>query len=566
MRFGAVYFLYILLFSFRPGNTLAFAAGYHGARMEEGYPRPKAPHFSPEAEKADRVLLALLDDFKPKDGENLKKQLAQIKEFPEVIKYRTSTILYFLKRIERGHSMAQAFCLELLSVAENPELIPTFESYLKTLDRIGEVRFPAAAGLAAIYRKNPELVTEERKEVLFEILNTKDNNDLARLYLRQLLPEDLAYELDEQVYVWQKAKRPPNAFPTAMKRIKKDALSVATADRGQPARRALAFQALLEIDTPSHTLVREINKFLSEVISSANEKPEHIRIDDSLLNGPNKDALEDFVKRTQSSPRGLGLNIHDGIQLENLLGTARRKRIELNPQVVKSIKELTSKQFHVVWNSGSALVRYEGDSNLSNYAQAAMILSPGETALTPTLSEALKHFQALRNDINPKSGLPQLYNYTSESYRKDATPASSAGRAVTSQLAFYEHASPEDKSKEAQELFKAAKNFEAHFSQLFELADFFRTHDRNPKGEGMATYYGFGNIPYAAEALVKLKNDATLSAEQQKEIRWLSDRMSNRLLNLMRFEDRFTDNNEYNFLTTIALKKLDSAFGTSKRQ
>ncbi|MFM8268654.1 MAG: hypothetical protein ACKN9V_00555 [Pseudomonadota bacterium] len=566
MRLRPVYFLYIALVCFRPLKPFVFAAEYHGARMEEGYQRPKASHFSPEAVQADRILLKFITGSNPDDIEGNTKHLAHLKKFPEVIKHRASEIVAFLESLERGQLMTEAFCIELLAILENPDLIPIFETYLKHSDRIGEVRFPAAAGLAAIYKKYPELITEARKEFLFEILNAKDQNDLARLYLRQLLPTDLARELDEQVYVWQKAKRPYNALNLAQKRIKKDALSVATAKGGPPARRALAFQSLLELETPTQNTVREINKFLQEVVSAANEKPERIHLDESLLNTDQIDKLEQFVNRVQSNSRGLGLNIHDGIQLENLFITARRKGLELDAQAVKSAKELIQNQFNLLWNSGSSLVRYQGDSSLSNYAQAAMILSSHNSPLSPALSDALTHFQKLRRQINPDSGLPQLHNYTSEAYRKDATAASSAGRALTSQLVFYRHSNSATKASEAQELLKTASNFESHFSQLFELANFFRTHDRNPRGEGMAPYYGFGNVTYAADALVLLSNDPSLSKEQHQKVRWLSDRITNRLLNLMRFEDRFTDINEYNFLSTIALNKLDSAFGSSKRQ
>ena len=82
----------------------------------------------------------------------------------------------------------------------------------------------------------------------------------------------------------------------------------------------------------------------------------------------------------------------------------------------------------------------------------------------------------------------------------------------------------------------------------------------------MAPYYGFGNAPYAAEALVKLKTEPSLTESQKKEVRWLAERYRNRLLNLMRFEDRFTENSDYNLLAMIALKKLDGAFGFSERK
>ena len=124
----------------------------------------------------------------------------------------------------------------------------------------------------------------------------------------------------------------------------------------------------------------------------------------------------------------------------------------------------------------------------------------------------------------------------------------------------------EQKAQEAQELLQATKNFESHFSQLFEVASFSRTHDRNARGEGMATYYGFGNVPYAAEALVSLKNDRSLNESQQNEVRWLSERIANRLLNMMRSDKRFTDDPRYNVLAGIALQKLDSSFGHSKRK
>ncbi|NBV49848.1 hypothetical protein EBR78_01365 [bacterium] len=77
----------------------------------------------------------------------------------------------------------------------------------------------------------------------------------------------------------------------------------------------------------------------------------------------------------------------------------------------------------------------------------------------------------------------------------------------------------------------------------------------------MAPYYGFGNVPYAAEALIRLKTESTLDPTQKKEVEYLAERIQNRLLNLMRFEDSFTENRDYNHLAMIALKKLETAFG-----
>jgi hypothetical protein len=240
---------------------------------------------------------------------------------------------------------------------------------------------------------------------------------------------------------------------------------------------------------------------------------------------------------------------------------ARHKGIELDANTIKQIRKLTDKQFSIIWNNGDSLVRCDGDSSFSHYAQAALLASQNGHPLSPVLSDILKRMGDLRKEVHPHTGMPLLYNYTSESHRKDATQASSAGRAVTSHLALYDYAPQDQRPRRAQELLEAANNFEHHFSQLFEVADFNRTHDRNPRGEGMATYYGFGNVTYAAQALVKLKADRSLTQAQQKEVAWLSERISNRLLNLMRTEDNFTDDSRYNILAAIALKKLNLAFG-----
>ncbi|NBW98764.1 hypothetical protein EBR03_04260 [bacterium] len=491
----------------------------------------------------------------------LQERLKQIIPFPEVISHRMPDIVRILRGLERHEDNAQAFCLELLAMNPEPEHIPFFESGLLNTDRAGEVRFPAALGLGQLFKKSPELITKERKDFLFEILNAKDDNDLARLYLRQNLPEALFKELDERVYQWQHLRRSKNTAARLAQRTAKEAREIAVHDRGQPARRALAFQALLELEPPSQKTVNQINDFLKQVIASANENHAPLQIENNLLSDHQKAHLEAFIQRTAESPKGLGLTIHDGIQIENLLTALRKKGIEVDPKTFKMIRDLTEQQFRVIWNQGNPLVQHDGDSGLSSYAHAAMVLSRGNHAPSKTLMLALKSMDSLRAQIHPETGSPKLYNYTSESYRKDATPASQAGRAVTSQLALYEQASPAKKPEEAQQLLKTTQAFEVHFSQLFELANHFRTHDRHPKGEGMAPYYGFGNVPYAAEALIRLKTESTLDPTQKKEVQYLAERIQNRLLNLMRFEDSFTENRDYNHLAMIALKKLETAFG-----
>lgn len=491
----------------------------------------------------------------------LQERLKEILKFPEVISYRTPDIVQFLKGLERHEDNAQAFGLELLAIDPQPEQISFFETGLLNTDRTGEVRFPAALGLSTLLKRHPHLITKERKDFLFEILNAKDDNDLARLYLRQHLPEGLFKELDERVYQWQLIRQPKKIGLKLAQRTAKEAREIADFEKGHPARRALAYQALLELESPTQKTVAKIHDFLKQVLASANEKQVALNIEDNLLNDHQKAHLEDFIQRTADQPKGLGLNIHDGIQIENLLTALRKKGVEMDPVTVKSVQELTEQQFRVVWNQGNPLVQHEGDSGLSSYAHAAMVLSRGNNAPSPTLKLALESLDSLRTEIHPVTGLPKLFNYTAEGYRKDATPASAAGRAVTTQLAFYEHASPENKPEKAQDLIQATRNFEAHFSQLFELANYFRTHDRHPKGEGMAPYYGFGNVPYAAEALIRLKTDPALDTNQRKEVHQLAERIQNRLLNLMRFEDSFTENRDYNHLAIIALKKLETVFG-----
>ena len=139
----------------------AFGADHHGERLEEVIHRPKAPRLSPEAQEADTLLLKTLEELPEPEWKTLTKHITQLKKFPEVLKYRTPEILTALRKQERFHDAAQAFCLELLAVTVNPELITVFEGYLKTRDREGEVRFPAAAGLGAIYKKYPGFLTKE---------------------------------------------------------------------------------------------------------------------------------------------------------------------------------------------------------------------------------------------------------------------------------------------------------------------------------------------------------------------------------------------------------------------
>lgn len=571
MQFFTVYLLYTFLSFFTP----VWAAEYHGARLELYYSRPKAPDLNPEEEKADRLLSSLLWEFTHPNNkisfmerqEQLKKEMAHLKQFPKVLKLRADDMVATIKACSESSRFGIPSLLELLAINPSPDLIPLFESHLKDYDMFGDKTFPSSAGLGAIYKANPKLATEERKEFLFEILNAKDMRDLNRLHLRQNLPKDLVEELDEQVYVWQTATRPKNAYSKARKKTTEIAELWASHAHRSPAEKALALQVLLETGFPPRKLVPYINEFLKKMKDSANEKPEKIDLDDSLMMDSDKEKLRDFVDRTNKGPRGLGLVIHDGIQIENLLTLARKKGLELDSSLVKEIQDLTEKQFNAIWNSGQSLVRYQGGSALSSYAQAAMLLSRGDSELSPVFSAAMQNLHDLRNEINPHTGLPRLYNYTSQAERKDATPASSAGRAMTSHLAFYERASASEKPKEAQALLQAARNFENHFSQLFELPDHdFRTHDRHPSGEGMAAYYGFGNVPYAVEALVQLKDDPSLSRAEKIEVQRLSLRIKNRLLNLMREKDSFTDNIDYNFLTVIALERLERTLSTSKEK
>jgi len=571
VRKKTVYFLYTFWFCFVGG-----AAEYHGARFDVFAVRPKAPDLTAEEEKANTLLSQLLWDFThPSDREpdfqayfeEVRKQTAELQKFPRVLKIRASEIKAALKASSPGSRIGPPSLLAFLATMEDPELIPVFESYLTHFDNFGDETFPASLGLGAIYKAHPEEITEARKEFLFKILNAKDHRDLARLHLRQNLPKDLVEELDEQVYVWQTATRPKDAFTKARKKIREQAKGIATHTQSNPARRALALQVLLEMESPKKETVAAMHQFLKDVLASANKPPERIDVDKSLLTDSEQSKLDEFVERVSQRPQGLGLFIHDGIQIENLLSLAREKELELDPSLVKAVQKLTDQQFSTIWNSGHSLVRYQGNSSLSSYAQAAMILSKGDSALPPELSAALQNLSDLRKEINPQTGLPRLYNYTSQANRKDATPASSAGRALTSSLAFYEHATANEKAHEAKNLLKAAKNFESHFSQLFELpANDYRSHDRHPSGESMATYYGFGNVPFAATALVKLSGETHLSEAERKEVQVLAGRMKNRLLNLMRSEDSFTDNLGYNLLTAIALEKLEKTFFTAKRK
>lgn len=76
----------------------------------------------------------------------------------------------------------------------------------------------------------------------------------------------------------------------------------------------------------------------------------------------------------------------------------------------------------------------------------------------------------------------------------------------------------------------------------------------------MAVYYGYGNVPYAAEALVSLNREKLFNLDQKNEVRTLALRLKNRILNLMRFEDRVVDNIDYNNLALIALQTIQDEF------
>ncbi|NBV51764.1 hypothetical protein EBR78_11190, partial [bacterium] len=362
--------------------------------------RPEAPRFSPAALEADRLLMETLESSEPFLWTVLQERLKQIIPFPQVISHRMPDIVRILRGLERHEDNAQAFCLELLATNPQPEHIPFFESGLLNTDRAGEVRFPAALGLGQLFKKSPELVTKERKDFLFEILNAKDDNDLARMYLRQHLPEALFKELDERVYQWQQLRRSKNTAARLAQRTAKEAREIAVHPKGQPARRALAYQALLELETPSQKVVTQINEFLKQVITSAQEKQETLNIEEHLLSNHQKTHLEEFLKRVKNRSRGLGMNIHDGIQIENLLTVARRKGIELDPTTVKAVRDLTEQQFRVLWNQGNPLVQQGGDSSLSSYAHAALILSRNHLP-SPTITEALQSLNTLRNEIHP---------------------------------------------------------------------------------------------------------------------------------------------------------------------
>ncbi|MFM8313999.1 MAG: hypothetical protein ACKOA8_06905, partial [Deltaproteobacteria bacterium] len=316
---------------------------------------------------------------------------------------------------------------------------------------------------------------------------------------------------------------------------------------------------------------KKVNEFLNGLAQKVSRNNEPIQALDSLLltdpsmNQEQSENMRKFIERTSHSAPDLGLFIHDGIQIGLLLNLAEERGLSLDPKLAAQAREWVEQQFHVIWNSGNSLVRYNGDSSLSTYAQAAVVLTAGDKKLSALQSEALKSLERLREETIPESGLPKLYNYTPQPQRKDATVTSSAGRAVTAHLALYRNASQENKSSEARSLLETVAVFESHFPELFELPSAGRTHDRHPLGQGMAAYYGFGNIPFVADALGDLSRDKSLSDSDQAKVKQLIERTTQRLYQLLNSEGLIENNTHtplveighYNLLAGIALRKLE---------
>lgn len=429
----------------------------------------------------------------------------------------------------------------------------------------------AVMGLIQSLKMSPELLKPEIREKLFQLLKARDNSDLTRLYLRQYLPEKLVVDLDEQIYQERKTKQPSDISLRSRKALEKQASEIITWQTGKSATNALALQALIENGGAGPEMEKKVNDFLKVLSETALKSKETILpLESLLLTDPSQTSeqsenMKKFIERTSNSEPGLGLFIHDGIQISLLLNLAEERGLSLEPKLVAQARDWVDKQFHVIWNSGNALVRYNGDSSLSTYAQAALVLAAQDKKLSPLQSEVLKSLGKLREEKDSYSGLPKLYNYTAQPERSDATETSSAGRAVTAHLALYRHATSENKLQEARELLSKVTVFESHFSELFELPSGGRTHDRHPLGQGMAAYYGFGNIPFVADALGDLSKETSLTETERAKVSWLIERMTQRTYQLLNSEGLIENNantplveiGHYNLLTGIALRRLE---------
>jgi hypothetical protein len=437
-------------------------------------------------------------------------------------------------------------------------LIPLFASKLTKPD----LGFQASYALGETLKAHPK-ADEALKTQLTDILAAHDRHDELRLYIRQNLPAPLLKELDNRVFKIQTEQRPADAAEKASTAAQTIARQLGQDSSAAIGARALAFRSLLTNPGSNLEEMRpQLETFLKQLVQESTAKAKEVpglTLADQGLDPEAVKRASEFTLRASEQPRGIGWDIHDGVQLNQLMNIVESSGMALDPSLVKQVRTLTDQQFSRVWNSANPVVAfYNGNSNFSTYGQATMLLNSSPSDITRA---ALKNLESRRSE-DPTS---VRFSYDFKN-RAPTDTAESSGRAVTAQFAIYQQAPKESRPQEAQRLLTTLKNFEENFSQLFELPlQTYRTHNRHPQGQQMAVYYGFGNTPYAAEAIQRLASDSSLTADQRDQLYRVSERIEGRLLNLvsssgliyrMTKENFAHEQDAYNLLTDLTLKTL----------
>ncbi|MFM8268791.1 MAG: hypothetical protein ACKN9V_01270 [Pseudomonadota bacterium] len=480
-----------------------------------------------------------------------------LKKYPELIKEHSTQLKTSL---EGGTTRIPYANLALLTELKDPALIPLFASKLTKPD----LAFDASYALGTTLKAHPDKADEALKTQLTGILAAHDKYDELRLYLRQNLPTPLVRELDNRVFKIQTEQRPVNAAEKASEAAQAIARQLSQDSSAAIGPRALAFRSLLTSSQKPDEIRPQLEQFLNQILEKSSGKATEVHsltLADMDLDPEAEKRAAEFASRVSGQSRGVGWDIHEGVQLNQLMNLAESKGISLAPSLVTKVRSLTDQQFNRISNAGNPVIRFGDDSSFSTFAQASMVLSLPQGGLPDVGRAALKNLE--RRRVEDPNSVSFSYDYNN---RAPTTSVESSGRAVTAQFAIYQQASEESRPQEAQRLLTTLKNFEENFSQLFELPlQTNRTHNRHPEGQQMATYYGFGNAPYAADAIRRLASDSSLSAEQRDQLYRVSERVEGRLLNLVNQDGRLYpiqrenfahEQAAYNLLTDLTLKTL----------
>jgi hypothetical protein len=108
---------------------------------------------------------------------------------------------------------------------------------------------------------------------------------------------------------------------------------------------------------------------------------------------------------------------------------------------------------------------------------------------------------------------------------------SSAARSVVASLALYNGEGAELKLANADRLLRALGSYDQHFNEIFSGIGEQRTHDIY-ESDQLAPYYGPSTIPYAFEAISKLKEEINLTTEQKQKLGGIASSMQAKLLNM----------------------------------